>query len=625
MMTEMSDYSESKFEALRKRYEFLLIVLMAVVAFLVYAKTLTGDFIFDDEPNIKYNPHIRLKHITAETLWDAATKGPTKRPVAKLSFALNHYFHGYHVVGFHMVNILIHIANGVLLYLLVIITWRTPAMRAYHGKYGWIAFFTALIWLVHPIQTQAVSYIVQRMTSMATMFTVLSLLFYIQARFETGNAKKTAWFCAMAASGLLALGSKEISATLPFFIFLYEWYFFQDLSLTWIKKRIPLIAAVFIALVIISLIYLGGHPIEKITSMYAERSITITQRALSQLRIVILYISLLLWPYPGRLNLAYDFQPSHSLLDPMTTVLGMIAIIIFLAVAVLTAKKHRLVSFCILWFFGNLVIESSIIALELVFEHRNYMPSMFFILLGVFLCCRYLKPKWLAPLLLSVIVVVCALWTFERNEVWRSPILMWKDSINKSPRYPRPYNNLGVALMRRGYYQLAAKQYRRALELNPEYARAHTNLGYVLAKEGHYAKAIEHLTISLEIDPNQYETYNNFGIALTLQGHYQEAVGYFSTAIAIRPDYTHAHNNLGEVLRKQGRLQEAIKHFHAALELDPVFISARNNLGLALADQGLLAEAIEHFQKILEIDPNYETARQNLEETLEKRDQSMKE
>ena len=217
MMTKMSDHPESKSEVLRKKYEFLVIVLLAVVTFMIYAKTLTGDFLFDDLTNIEHNPHLRLNHITAESLLDASFKGPSKRrPVARLSFALNYYFHGYNVVGFHMVNILIHIANGVLLYLLVNITWRTPAMRPYHGKYGWVAFFTAFIWLVHPIQTQAVSYIVQRMTSLATMFYVLSLLFYIQARIETGNIKKAAWFSAMVVSGILALGSKEISTTLPF-------------------------------------------------------------------------------------------------------------------------------------------------------------------------------------------------------------------------------------------------------------------------------------------------------------------------------------------------------------------------------------------------------------------------
>ena len=133
-MNNMAEYSESKFDVQHSKYEFLLIVFMAVIAFVIYAKTLTGDFIFDDVPNIKDNPHLRLTHITAENLLDAAFEGPSpRRPVAKLSFALNYYFHGYNVTSFHMVNILIHIANGVLLYLLIVFTWRTPT-DSYRSK-----------------------------------------------------------------------------------------------------------------------------------------------------------------------------------------------------------------------------------------------------------------------------------------------------------------------------------------------------------------------------------------------------------------------------------------------------------------------------------------------------------
>jgi tetratricopeptide (TPR) repeat protein len=622
-MAEMTEMTESRFEVLRRKYEFLLIVFMAVIVFVIYAKTLTGDFIFDDVPNIKDNPHLRLGHITAENLLDAAFEGPsTRRPVAKLSFALNYYFHGYNVAGFHMVNILIHIANGVLLYLLISFTGCTPAMHRYRGQYRWIPFFSACVWLVHPIQTETVSYIVQRMTSLATMFYILSFLFYIRARLETANAKKTALFCAMAVSGLLALGSKEISATLPFFIILYEWYFFQDLSLTWIKNRAPLIVAVLILMVTISIIYLSGFTLEIISSIYSDRSMTMEQRVLTQFRVILYYIGLLLWPHPSRLNLDYDFQLSYSLLDPVSTLLSMTAIFAFLIFAVFTAKRQRLMSFCIIWYLGNLIIESSFIPLELVFEHRNYMPSMFFIFLGVLLSHHYLKPKWLPPLLLSAIVVICALWTFERNDVWRSPILIWKDTINKSPQKARPYNNLGVALVKRGYFALAVAQYRHALQLDPEFAYAHASLGHVLTKQGKTEEAIEHFQTALKLDPYQYEAHNNLGIALTIQGDHQQAIEHFSAAVLINPDYPEAHSNLGLAFRRQGRFQEAIVHFNVALKLDPVFVSAHNNLGLALADQGRLDEAVKHFTKALEINPDYAAVQRNLEETIAKKKRS---
>ena len=464
----------------------------------------------------------------------------------------------------------------------------------------------------------------QRMASLATLFYLLAMVFYIRSRKADGKAKKTIWFCGAALSGILAMGSKEIAATLPFFIFIYEWYFFQDLSPAWIKKRIPLLVTVMFLMVIAALIYLGGHPLKKITAMYAGDSFTMGQRAMSQFRIVPMYISLLLWPHPSRLILDYDFQPSHSLLDPVTTLLGMAAIVAFLVVAILKAKRQRLLSFCILWYFGNLIIESSIIRLELVYEHRNYLPSLFFIFAVVLLSYRYLKPKWLAPVVLSVATVVFAFWTYERNAIWQSPILVWMDSIEKSPQKPRPYNNLGVALADVGHTREAITQYRRALEKDPNYGQAYTNLGRAMAGLGNIEAAMGHFYTALEINPDNYIAHNNLGIALSLQDRFSEAIEHFNASLAIRPDYVTAHSNLGAALKDQGRLAEAETHLRTALKINPFFAPAHNNLGMVLADRGQLDEAIGHFSRALEIKPDYESARANLEETQAKKEQSQK-
>ena len=380
--------------------------------------------------------------------------------------------------------------------------------------------------------------------------------------------------------------------------------------------------AVLVLLIAIAFIYLGGQPFQKISSMYAGHPLTMSQRALSQFRIVLLYISLLIWPHPGRLILDYDFQPSNSLMDPVTTLIGMIVIIGFLVVAALTAKKQRLISFCILWYFGNLCIESSILGLELVYEHRNYLPSMFFIFAAVVLSYRYLKPKWLAPLALSVVALTFAYWTYERNDVWRSPILIWMDSIEKSPQKPRPYNNLGVALADMGHQREAADQFRRALQIDPRYEQAHTNLGRSLATLGDLDAAISHFKTALNINPNNYVAHNNMGVVLALKGQIPDAIEHFSKALAINPEYVSANNNLGSALKNQGRLPEAIKYYRAALKINLQFAPAHNNLGIALADQGHLDEAIAHFTKALEIEPNYAAARQNLEESMKKKDQA---
>ncbi|UCE53856.1 MAG: tetratricopeptide repeat protein [Desulfobacterales bacterium] len=621
----MNNFLKTNSDTQGPKYELLLITFLAIIVFILYAKTLTGDFIFDDWHNIKNNPYIRLTQLSPKSLIRAAHESPlSNRPLANISFALNYYLHRYNVVGFHLVNIFIHIASGILLYFFIGTTLRTPTLYPHNIKHEWVPFFTAFIWLVHPLQTQSVSYVVQRMNSMTAMFYILSMLLYAQARLAEGKRKRRVLFSTLPVAGILALGSKEIAATLPFFIFLYEWFFFQDLSWEWLKKRLAVIAAIILLLIILSVIYCDGNPLERIMAGYATHHLTMAQRGLSQFRVVMFYIGLLLWPHPSRLNLDHDLQPSISLVDPITTLPAIGAIIAIICLAILLAKKDRLISFCILWFFGNLAIESSIIGLELVFEHRNYLPSMFFILMVVLLSYRYIKPKWGTSIILLTVAMVCAVWTFERNDVWRSPVLIWKDCAEKSPQNPRPFNNLGVALAAQGYLKEATAQYHKALQLNPHYADAHANLGQALARQGMLDEAINHFLIALKINPEYYEAHSNFGIALAIQGRHQEAIQHFSAALKIKPNYVKAHNNLGVALKRQGHLQQAVEHFVAALELDPSFAAAHNNLGMALVQQGRLDQAIEHFSAALRIDPGYVSARSNLEESLEKKKQADK-
>ncbi|MGD8524322.1 MAG: tetratricopeptide repeat protein [Desulfobacterales bacterium] len=371
-------------------------------------------------------------------------------------------------------------------------------------------------------------------------------------------------------------------------------------------------------LILLSIIYFRGNPLEQLLAGYTTHHLDMVQRVLSQFRVMIFYISLLIWPHPGRLNLDHDFQPSYTLVDPISTVFAIVAILALLGLAFFLARKERLLSFCILWYLGNLVIESSFIGLELAFEHRNYLPSMLMVFMVVQLSFRFVKPKWLAALMLFAVATVFAFWTVERNDVWRAPELIWLDSAEKAPQNPRPLNNLGVALANQGRYQEATEQYHKALRLNPKYADAYANLGYALARQGKIEDAISHFETALKIKPNYHEAHSNLGIALAIDGRQQEAIAHFRIAININPNFAEAHNNLGVALMRQRQLQAARIHFSTALQLDPNFASAHNNLGMILVGQGHLEEAIVHFSEALRIYPDYARARQNLQEARSK-------
>jgi len=603
--------------AKRSSIEFLIVAAAAILVIFVYTPALPGPFIFDDESNITENRHMHIHSLGWDELYAAAFKSPIpNRPVANLSLALNYYFNGFNVVGYRFVNILIHILNGFLLYGLARVTFRTPAMAGCVHKSGLTAAFAALVWLVHPLHTQSVAYIVQRMTSLAVMFYLLALLCYAKARLDSSGGRRTALLGGCGLAGLLALGSKEIAATLPAFILLYEWYFFQKLDAAWLRRWLPGILITGLLMGVISLVFLGIHnPIEPILSRYAGGEFSAWQRMLTQLRVVCVYISLLIWPHPSRLNLDYDFPPSVSLLEPPTTLAGLLLIAGLLFLAVRVAKREPLVSFSILWFFGNLVIESSVIPLETVFEHRTYLPSVMPVIAAVALLFRLVRPKWVAIGLLSAAASGGALWTHQRNQVWSDAVTLWRDCVQKSPLKARPYNNLGTALVEKGRLPEAESNLQKAIALKPQYGDARYNLGYVLIRLGRMEEGSHQLLEAIRLEPENYMAHNNLGIAYLLQENYPQAIHHLREALRLKPDFETARNNLGVALKNQGDLDAALREFSEAIRLNPNFAEAYNNLGLTLREMGKLKEAEENFSRALRINPEYATARQNLEET----------
>ncbi len=604
----------------RSSRETLVLAAAAVLTVLLYTASLGGPFVFDDEPNILENRHIRITAFSADALYAAAFKSPIpSRPVANLSFAVNHFFNGTNVVGYRLINILIHIVNGCLLYALARLTFRTPALRAQAAAAGAIACAVAVLWLLHPIHTQSVAYIVQRMTSLAALFYLLSLACYAGARLAEERGRRRLLWAGCIASGLLALGTKEIAATLPVFIFLYEWYFFQELDRRWLRRRLPLLAAVAALTLLIGWGFLGfGNPIERIFSGYAGKALGAEHRLMTQLRVVVFYISLLFWPAASRLNLDHDVTASLALLDPPTTLLALLVLAALAGAALVLARRQPLGSFAILWFLGNLVIESSVIGLEAIFEHRTYLPSVFPAMAIVALGARVFNHRKTAAVL--VVVLVAALYsvsTWERSRVWGDDVALWRDCVEKSPRKSRPYNNLGSALAGRERFEAAAEVLSRAVALAPEYGDARYNLGTVLVRLGQMEAGIRELTEAVRLEPKNYMAHNNLGVAHLLQENFQEAARQFEEALRLKPDFASAGNNLGVALKNLGDLDRAVARLQAVTRLNPDYAEAWNNLGLAFQAQGLTEEAAESFRRALRIAPAYAVARSNLEQ-LEK-------
>lgn len=667
-------------EKTNRRTEWILLLLLSCATFILYLPTLEYPFQFDDKPNILQNTKIQLTQIGWTELKEIlqSTSG-RNRPLSVLSFALNYYFGKFDPSGYRLVNILIHIASGMLLYFFTKFTLmlteketegaggpieREAAMPSSANDLFLIPFFATAIWIFHPLATNSVTYIVQRMNSMATMFYMLSMVCYIKGRtlaicteekpgaihgrwfpLPSSVASKCSFICS-ALAALAAIASKEIAITLPFMIFLYEWFFFQNLDRQWIQKKLlwaALIGGAFTAMAIVSF---GVDRLIHYFDLYDRLDFTMTQRMMTECRIVFFYIGLLLFPHPSRLNIDHDFTISHSLIDPLTTLLSLVMIGLLLFYAIVTAKRNRLASFTIFWYFGNLTIESTILPLDLLFEHRIYLASMLVISFLVFRVFHLFPWKKVSLTGLTICIVVLTLWTQDRNQVWKSPISLWLDCATKSPGKSRPHVNLGEAYAAEGAFGKAVIQYQKALAINPYSEYTYYNLGAACYALKETEKAVTYFRLALKNNPNFAEAHNNLGVALIDQRQLEEGIHHYHEALRLNPNHPEAPENLrkaqtgldqinariaaiekkgpedlddpdllynlGFLYYRKGGFQIAENCYRRALEINPVFLKALTGLSILFAETHREPEAVIILREILKQQPNDSGAYYNL-------------
>ena len=364
----------------------LAVGLLAAVA--TYTPGLSGPFFFDDIFNIQNNLHLRLTELNAPALQLAAfstNAGPFQRPVSLLSFALNYYFFGEGAASFKVVNLAIHLINGVLIFFLARLLLQLAAQRTelalIRDRITLAAALIAALWLVHPINLTSILYVVQRMASLSALFVLLALLTYTtgRLRFPKRRLQGVLWFAAAALCWVCGLASKENALLLPWYLFLMEWLFFYLLQpRPTLGTRLYTFAWLIVALVG-GLIYFAFHP-----GMfgYDGRPFTLTERLLTEIRALWFYVGLILLPRPAALGIFHDdFPISTSLLNPWTTLPALLGWLLAIGLAIRFHRRQPLLAFGILFFLTAHALESSIFPLQIMHEHRNYLAG-FGILFG---------------------------------------------------------------------------------------------------------------------------------------------------------------------------------------------------------------------------------------------------
>ena len=505
-------------------------LLVVAAGLLAYQNSFTGPFIFDDLRLIPENPAIRH-------LWPVWTiVGHTSRPVVHLSLAVNYALGGLSPWGYHLFNLAIHILAALTLYGVVRRTcllakspptWREAA--------SWLAVGIAVIWVVHPLQTESVTYIIQRGESLMGLFYLLTLYCVIRSH---GSSRRIWWETGGVVSCALAMGCKPVAASAPVMVLLYERAFMAGSWRELLQRRWKMYAGLAATWLLLLLLLANGPGEWKESAGFGYRKITPIQYALTQPAVIVHYLRLTFWPRP--LCLDYNWPAAQTAAEVWP---GLITIGALLVVTVWAWRRRPALGFPAAWFFIILAPTSSFIPIaDLAFEHRMYLPLAAVVVLGVMGVYDLVGRRTVA--VVAVLAVGLGVLTVQRNQDYRSEIAIWGDTVAKRPENPRAQYNLGCMLRQEGRMQEAMEHWEEALRLKPDYADAHYNLGFALSKAGRFEEAIGHYEQTLRLTPDAGDAHCNLGDALVQLGRVREAIEHWEQALRIKPDYASASNNL---------------------------------------------------------------------------------
>jgi len=556
----------------------ILLILLSVS--LIYSNTLHVPFVFDDITNIRDNVSLRLQGLSLNELQSAMVGGPSHtRPLAMLTFALNYYFHGYSPLGFHIVNIVVHLLNTVLVWGLFSQVCRL--LRRDYATEGidreWVPFAASFLWAIHPVQTQAVTYVVQRMTSLSTLFYLIAILFYLKGRRHSGRSAVVYYFVTVTA-GMFSMGCKEIAATLPMTLFLLEWLILQKGGVGWLKRHFLILCAGTGGFICFCWYQLGANPLDVIITGYERFGYGPVERLMTQFRVLCHYITLIVFPHPSRLNLEYDFSISYGMLDPISTILSIGFWIALLVAAFFYRTKRPFFSIAIFWYIATMLIESTVIPLHMVYEHRNYLPSIFMFLFVMDWFFRHVRFYSWRTIITVVFALTLCFWTIQRNEVWKSELTLWEDGYIKAPGNPKNAYNYAGALYRTGNREEAIKKYYEALAMVPNDCHVHNDLAVLFSESGAYVEADHHFKRAGRCSYEQCRYRRHYVAFLSKVGKDEQAIELIYELMDSGCSSATLLNDLGNIYVKMRRYEDGLKCFSDALKIDPFFDMASDNM-----------------------------------------------
>lgn len=633
--------------------------LIAAAGLAAYSGSFSGPFVFDDPSSITANPTIR--HLWPP--WDVlatprASVTVQGRPMLNLSFAINYAVSQSEVWSYHALNLLIHVLAGWALFGIVRRTLaNSPTGLAFIRQLGpagsapsagsespgpiamVLGLSVAILWTVHPLQTEAVTYVVQRAESLMGLFYFLTLYFFIRYAESGQPAGASGWALLTLLSCLLGMATKEVMVSAPVMVLLFDRTFFAgSLREAWRQRRSFYLALAATWIVLALCLLRGGG--NRGGSIGFGVGVSPWTYGLTQFQALGRYLLLVFWPNP--LVFEYGaFTVKHA-----SELMPWAAIVVPLAAGTFWAFWRRpAIGFLGVWFFAILAPTTLVPGTsQMIVEHRMYLPLAAVLTLAV--CAGHALflrlevcgakmagrnptadhqgghlsawPRATAAFLTMVVGGATGLaWlTAERNAVYRSALGLWSDTVAKRPHNPLAHDMLAEELLATGRIDEALAHYQEAVQLDPQFFLAHEKLGELFVRLGKTDEAAIHFREALRLRPDFADAHDNFGSLLAAQGRIPEAVSHIERALEIKPDYAEAHYNLANLLVLLRRGPEAVAQFEEAVRWKPDFPAAHYNLANTLGDLGRPVEAIAHYEAALRLKPDYPAAEYNLANTF---------
>jgi protein O-mannosyl-transferase len=575
---------------------FGTLLLLVLAAVLPYLNTFSVPWYFDDVNNIVDNPLIRDLPRAARGLF-------MSRGVALFTFALNHRFGGLAPAGYHFVNLAIHAGCVVAVWLLL--------RRLLASSVAW-PLFGALLFALHPVQTQAVTYIVQRMTSMSALFFLLAVYGYLRSLDDSG--RRRGWLYAWSLGcGALAVLTKENAAVLPLLLLLVERYFRPGRP--WRQQLLSLLpfclAPAWKAAEMLLLPLWRGDVAASIhyaDQLQSLQNVTPLRYLVTEFSVIWYYFKLLLFP------LGQTFDYGWPVVEELLTVQSLAALAGILglwAFAWFLRRRWPLTSFGIAWFFITLSVESSLIPLDPLFEHRLYLPFFGFVLVAIDLLRRLPWPRWRVPLCVAILLPLAVL-TWQRNALWGDQVAFFEENLRHSPENVRVMVMLGNAYAAQKRPDDGLRMIERAMQRNARYDFAYTAQGKILIDLGRGAEAIPFLLQGLQYYPQSVVLNEYLGVAYGEAGNFPQALKSLQRAALLNPEDASVYTNLGVVASRLGEDRQAADYFRRALKLAPDSEKTWFNYASTLFVLGKKPEVLDALRAVVKLNPDNADAQYGL-------------